>query len=152
MRYLVSQVETWGAEIDAMPAPDPGGRKVGKKEALVMLARQLQTAVRRGYSTTALHAALSEMGLHVHVDTLRAALRAAGRSSAKRPARTGRPEAVAPPPLDRPNAHLASASRAGQSTAPATNADSPRSESQRPARPAPIERPQFAPRDDSDDL
>ena len=86
MRYLVSQIEQWGAEIDAMPAPDPGRRKVGKKEAIVLLAKKLQAAQRRGHSTADLHEALSVMGLKVHVDTLRSALRTAGGAPVRRPA------------------------------------------------------------------
>jgi hypothetical protein len=94
MRYLVSQVEQWGAEIDAMPAPDPGRRKVGKKEAIVLLARKLQAAARRGFSTAELHEALSAMGLKVHVDTLRSALRDAGQRPSKQPARARRSRGV----------------------------------------------------------
>jgi hypothetical protein len=159
MRFLVSQIETWGAEIDALPAPDPGGRKVGKREALAMLAKQLQAAARRGYSTTMLHGALSEMGLKVHVDTLRAALRAAGRFPAKRPSRTARtegsqtrPRAAATPPLDRPSASETNGSQNENSPATTRKAEPPRSAPRLEGRPTTVDRTRYVPRGDSDDL
>ena len=37
MKYLVSEVERWGQEIDALRAPDPGRRRVGKKKAVTLI-------------------------------------------------------------------------------------------------------------------
>jgi hypothetical protein len=87
MKYLVSEVETWGKEIDALPAPDPGRRKVGKKEAVFLLAKKLQAAARRGFSTTELLEVLASKGLTVHVDTVRAALKVGGRRAVTSPVR-----------------------------------------------------------------
>jgi hypothetical protein len=89
MKYLVSQVEAWGEELDALPAPDPGRRKVGKRAAVQLLARKLQAAARRGFSTAELLEVLAAKGLKVHVDTLRDALRSAGRTGTT-PAPKGR--------------------------------------------------------------
>jgi hypothetical protein len=99
MKYLVSDVESWGKDLDAMPAPDPGSRKVGKKEAVVLLAKKLQAAARRGFSTAELLDVLASKGLRVHVDTVRAALKLAGKGPLTSPRRgqrnaaatTGRP-------------------------------------------------------------
>ena len=85
MKYLVSDVESWGKELDAMPAPDPGRRRVGKKEAVFLLAKKLQAAARRGFSTAELLEVLASKGLTVHIDTVRAALKLVGRSAATRP-------------------------------------------------------------------
>jgi hypothetical protein len=87
MKYLVSEVENWGKEIDALPAPDPGGRKVGKKAAVFLLAKKLQAAARRGFSTAELLEVLASKGLTVHVDTVRAALKVGGRGAVTSPAR-----------------------------------------------------------------
>ena len=95
MKYLVSDVESWGKELDAMPAPDPGRRKVGKKEAVFLLAKKLQAAARRGFSTAELLEVLASKGLTVHIDTVRAALKLVGRSAATRPG-GGRRSAGAP--------------------------------------------------------
>ena len=95
MKYLVSDVESWGKELDAMPAPDPGRRKVGKKEAVFLLAKKLQAAARRGFSTAELLEVLASKGLTVHIDTVRAALKLVGRSAAARPG-GGRRSAGAP--------------------------------------------------------
>jgi hypothetical protein len=89
MKYLVSQVEAWGEELDALPAPDPGGRKVGKRAAVQLLAKKLQAAARRGFSTAELLEVLAAKGLKVHVDTLRDALRSVGRTGTT-PAPRGR--------------------------------------------------------------
>ena len=86
MKYLVSEVERWGEELGAL-APDPGGRKVGKREAVLLLAKQLQAAAHRGLSTLELRAALAEKGLEVHIDLVREALRFTGKSAG---AKTGR--------------------------------------------------------------
>jgi len=87
MKYLVSDIERLGEEIDALPAPDPGRRKVGKKEAVILLANKLKAAARRGFSTAELLEVLATKGLKIHVDTLRAAMRDVGRVAATRPAR-----------------------------------------------------------------
>jgi hypothetical protein len=42
MKYLVSEVERWGREIDALPAPDPGRRRVGKEEAVTLIPEASQ--------------------------------------------------------------------------------------------------------------
>jgi hypothetical protein len=98
MKYLVSEVETWGEEIDAMPAPDPGRRRVGKKEAVILLAKKLRAAARRGFSTAELLDVLAAKGLKVHADTLRAALKVGGRGAVTCPVRrrriAGRPEGL----------------------------------------------------------
>ena len=90
MKYLVSEVETWGKEIDAMPAPDPGRRRVGKKEAVILLAKKLRAAARRGFSTAELLDVLAAKGLKVHADTLRAALKVGGRGAVTCPMRSRR--------------------------------------------------------------
>jgi hypothetical protein len=90
MKYLVSEVETWGKEIDAMPAPDPGRRRVGKKEAVILLAKKLRAAARRGFSTAELLDVLAAKGLKVHADTLRAALKVGGRGAVTCPVRSRR--------------------------------------------------------------
>jgi hypothetical protein len=88
MKYLVSEVENWGKEIDALRAPDPGRRKVGKKEAVFLLAKKLQAAARRGFSTAELLEILASKGLKVHVDAVRAALRLVGRGAVTSPGRS----------------------------------------------------------------
>jgi hypothetical protein len=85
MKYLVSQVEQWGDELDSL-APDPGSRKVGKRGAVLLIAKKLQAAVRRGLTASELRAALAKKGLEVHIDLLREALRAAGKPAATTPA------------------------------------------------------------------
>jgi hypothetical protein len=90
MKYMVSEVETWGKEIDAMPAPDPGRRRVGKKEAVILIAKKLRAATRRGFSTAELLDVLAAKGLKVHADTLRAALKVGGRGAATCPVRSRR--------------------------------------------------------------
>jgi hypothetical protein len=158
MRYLVSQVEQWGAQIDAMPAPDPGRRKVGKKEAVILLARKLQAAARRGFSTTELQAALSAMGLKVHVDTLRSALRDAGQRPVKRPARPrpshadqkGR-DAESHRKAERPAVREADRSRDDAAAARPTALTRPRPAPPEPGPPS-IDRARFLPREDSDEL
>jgi hypothetical protein len=90
MKYLVSEIETWGKEIDAMPAPDPGRRRVGKKEAVILLAKKLRAAARRGFSTAELLDVLAAKGLKVHADTLRAALKVGGRGPVTCPVRVRR--------------------------------------------------------------
>jgi hypothetical protein len=94
-KYLVSQVERWGEELDDLRPPDPGSRKVGKREAVLLLARKLQSAAKRGFTTAELLAVLAEKGLAVHVDLLREALRseAGGRTTA---GRGGRRKGAAP--------------------------------------------------------
>jgi hypothetical protein len=87
MKYLVSEVENWGKEIDALPAPDPGRRKVGKKAAVFLLAKKLQAAARRGFSTAELLEILASKGLTVHVDTVRAALKVGARGAVTSPVR-----------------------------------------------------------------
>jgi hypothetical protein len=87
MKYLVSEVENWGREIDALPAPDPGRRKVGKKAAVFLLAKKLQAAARRGFSTAELLEVLASKGLTVHVDTVRAALNVGRRRAVTSPVR-----------------------------------------------------------------
>jgi hypothetical protein len=87
MKYLVSDIERLGEEIDALPPPDPGRRKVGKKEAVILLANKLKAAARRGFSTAELLEVLATKGLKIHVDTLRAAFRDVGRVAATGPAR-----------------------------------------------------------------
>jgi hypothetical protein len=87
MKYLVSEVENWGKEIDALPAPDPGRKKVGKKAAVFLLAKKLQAAARRGFSTAELLEVLASKGLTVHVDTVRAALKLGGRGAVTSPVR-----------------------------------------------------------------
>ena len=84
MKYLVSEVESWGREIDAIPGPDPGRPKVGK-EAVPMLARKLQAAARPGVSTAELLEVLASKGLTVHVDPVRAALKVGGRGAVTSP-------------------------------------------------------------------
>jgi hypothetical protein len=81
MKYLVSEVEKWGKEIDAMPAPDPGRRRVGKKEAVILLAKKLRAE---------LLDVLAAKGLKVHADTLRAALKVGGRGAVTCPVRSRR--------------------------------------------------------------
>jgi hypothetical protein len=71
-----------------MPPPDPGRRKVGKKEAVFLLAKKLQAAARRGFSTAELLEILASKGLKVHVDTVRAALRLVGRGAVTSPGRS----------------------------------------------------------------
>jgi hypothetical protein len=44
MKYLVSDVERWGKEIDAMPAPDPGRRTVGKRKQSAAPRRRAEVA------------------------------------------------------------------------------------------------------------
>jgi hypothetical protein len=85
MKYLVSQVEQWGEELDSL-APDPGSRKVGKRGAVLLIAKKLQAAARRGLSASELRAALAEKGLEVHIDLLRDALRSAGKPPGTPPA------------------------------------------------------------------
>lgn len=87
MKYLVSQVEKWGDDLDALRAPDPGSRKVGKREAVLLLSKKLQGAAKRGFTTAELLEALAAKGLRVHVDLLREALRTAGKVSAATPVR-----------------------------------------------------------------
>jgi hypothetical protein len=90
MKYLVSEVESWGKDIDAIPAPDPGRRKVGKKEAVFLLARKLQAAARRGVLTAELLEVLASKGLTVHIDTVRAALKVGRRGAVTSPVRSRR--------------------------------------------------------------
>jgi hypothetical protein len=90
MKYLVSEVESWGKELDAMPAPDPGRRRVGKKEAVFLLAKKLQAAARRGFSRAELLEILASKGLKVHGDTVRAALKLVGRGAVTSPVRSRR--------------------------------------------------------------
>ena len=87
MKYLVSDIERLGEEIDALPAPDPGRRKVGKKEAVILLANRLKAAARRGFSTAELLEVLASKGLTVHIDTVRAAMKVGGRRAATSPVR-----------------------------------------------------------------
>src|SRR5450432_95008 len=128
MKYLVSDIERLGEEIDALPAPDPGRRKVGKKEAVILLANKLKAAARRGFSTAELLEVLATKGLKIHVDTLRAAMRDVGRVAATRPARgqrkAGEPkgaraeaEAVKDKAADRPRSGGSDDDRPDQRTA-----------------------------------
>jgi len=100
MKYQVSQVQQWGDELDALPAPEPGSRMVGKREAVLLLAEKLQSAARRGVSRAALLEALEAKGLKVHIDLLREALKHAGKAAGKGPPRAVRrarsAESVAP--------------------------------------------------------
>jgi hypothetical protein len=90
MKYQVSQVQQWGEELDALPAPEPGSRMVGKREAVLLLADKLQSAARRGVSRAALLEALEAKGLKVHIDLLREALRHVGKTSGQRQTRAPR--------------------------------------------------------------
>lgn len=90
MKYQVSQVKQWGEELDALPAPEPGSRMVGKREAVLLLAEKLQSAARRGVSREALLDALEAKGLKVHIDLLREALKHAGKAAGQRPPRAGK--------------------------------------------------------------
>ena len=42
MKYLVSEVERWGREIDALRAPNPGRRRVSKKKAITLIPEASQ--------------------------------------------------------------------------------------------------------------
>jgi hypothetical protein len=125
MKYLVSQVEQWGDELETL-APDPGRRKVGKREAVLLLARQLQAAARRGLSALELRAALAAKGLEVHIDLVREALRSAGKTAGATAGRRRR--------------------RSAASSAPEVGADTDRGE------PAGPERSQEGPRDVAADV
>jgi hypothetical protein len=95
MKYQVSQVQQWGEELDALPAPEPGSRRVGKREAVLLLADKLQSAARRGISRAALLEALEAKGLKVHIDLLRDALNHVGKTSGQRRTRAARRSQVA---------------------------------------------------------
>jgi hypothetical protein len=88
-KYFVSQVESWREELAALPPPDPGRRKVGKKQAIIMMSKELKAAARQGYTTRDLLDVLAAKGLKVHGDTLRDALREVRRGGKTSP-RTGR--------------------------------------------------------------
>jgi hypothetical protein len=94
IEYLVSQVEGWREELAALPPPDPGRRKVGKHQAVIMMAKELQAAARQGYTTRELLELLAAKGLKIHVDTLREALRQARRSARIGQVRSRRPDRV----------------------------------------------------------
>jgi hypothetical protein len=96
MKFQVSQVQQWGEELDALPAPEPGSRMVGKREAVLLLAGKLQSATRRGISRAVLLEALKAKGLNVHIDLLREALQHVGKKSGQRPARAPRRPRVDP--------------------------------------------------------
>jgi hypothetical protein len=105
MKFLISQVTQWGEELDALRDPDPGKRKVGKRDAVLLLAKKLQAAARRGFTTAELLEVLAAKGLHVHVDLLREALRAAGKGTMVVAGRGGR------------GARASTGRRAGETTA-----------------------------------
>jgi hypothetical protein len=94
IKYLVSQVAGWREELAALPPPDPGRRKVGKHQAVIMMAKELQAAARQGYTTRELLELLAAKGLKIHVDTLREALRQARRSARTGQVRSRRPDRV----------------------------------------------------------
>jgi hypothetical protein len=94
IQYLVSQVEGWREEFAALPPPDPGRRKVGKHQAVIMMAKELQAAARQGYTTWELLELLAAKGLKIHVDTLREALRQARPSTRTGQVRSRRPDRV----------------------------------------------------------
>jgi hypothetical protein len=96
MKYQVSQVQQWGEELDALPAPEPGSRMVGKREAVLLLADKLQSAARRGVSRAALLEALEAKGIKVHLDLLREALKHVGKVSGHRRARAPKKDGFAP--------------------------------------------------------
>jgi hypothetical protein len=79
MKYLVSDIEVWREEIEALRGPEPGSRKVGKSEAIGLVAKELQAALQRGLTTSELLEFLAAKGLKVHEDTLRLAMRKVGR-------------------------------------------------------------------------
>jgi hypothetical protein len=89
-QYLVSQVEGWREELAALPPPDPGRRKVGKHQAVIMMAKELQAAARQGYTARELLEVLAAKGLQVHLDTVREALRKARRTAGPGPTRARR--------------------------------------------------------------
>ena len=96
MKYQVSEVQQWGEELDALPAPEPGSRMVGKREAVLLLAERLRAATRRGVTRATLLEALEAKGLKVHIDLLREALKHVGKTSAQRQARAPRRARVEP--------------------------------------------------------
>lgn len=81
MKYLVSQIEVWREELAALPPQDPGRRKVGKEQAVALMAKELQAAARRGYTADELADVLATKGLDVHGHTLRKTLRKARRGA-----------------------------------------------------------------------
>jgi len=87
MKYFVSQIETWREELAALPPPDPGRRKVGKEQAVIMLSKELRAAARQGYTARELLDVLAAKGLKVHADTLRDALRKVRRGAKTTPQR-----------------------------------------------------------------
>ena len=101
MTFTVSQVNSWRAELAAMPAPDPTTRSVGKRAALEMMAKELQALSRRGYTTAELLELLATKGLHTHEETLRAVLRTARPSG---PRATTRPRPSQSPTGSSPGA------------------------------------------------
>jgi hypothetical protein len=96
MKYQISQVQQWGEELDALPAPEPGSRMVGKREAVLLLADKLQSAARRGVSRAALLEALEAKGIKVHIDLLREALKHGRKGAGQRRARATKTEPFTP--------------------------------------------------------
>ncbi len=86
MTFLVSQIDSWRAELAALPPPDLSSRKVGKLAAVALMAKELQALARRGYTTGELIGVLAEKGLTVHKDTLTRALRRSRPTGAAGPA------------------------------------------------------------------
>jgi hypothetical protein len=87
MKYLVSQIESWREEIAAPPPPDPGRRRVGKEQAVIMMAKELRVAARQGYTSGELLEVLAAKGLeapgHLSDDSPYAARIAAGPPAAR---------------------------------------------------------------------
>ena len=75
MTITLAQVDSWRAEARTLSPPDSRDRKVGKSEAVALMAAELRGLARRGYSVDQLVAWLATKGLIVHRDTLRRALR-----------------------------------------------------------------------------
>ena len=66
-------------------------RKLSADQLIPVLAKKLQAAARRGFSTTELLEVLASKGLTVHVDTVRAALKVGGRRAVTSPVRNREP-------------------------------------------------------------
>lgn len=101
-RYVLSNVEAIGKELEMLPEMDADDRPVTTREAVLLLLEQIRTLRKKGYSLEKVSQVLTERGLRITVHTLRGYLQKASKRKRQRrttePRRAAAAAVAAPPP------------------------------------------------------
>jgi cell fate (sporulation/competence/biofilm development) regulator YmcA (YheA/YmcA/DUF963 family) len=71
MKYTKSQIDSIGSKLKTMPVVDKNSQKVSKQEAIRILAKEIFSLQKRGYTLEKISELLSSDGLGISTSTLK---------------------------------------------------------------------------------